>query len=306
MVAPLLVSSVVFGICHAMLLMDPSSQDWSGIKLAQSTLHQIGNSEVASTISSNPSKLALIAPPPSMDRIPVDEIAKILASGAKEGTRVAEKGKRVLFRMLHSPTHKVRVDNRLREGTGLVEVENVGFWDPSVPTLAPAVYFSGIATSLLNHGYPGSWGLRGKQFVSDFDRATIGLCGAYDTFLAWSESSDLRRGLLLGIQYSAVRSFVEAKRLGGRASVGGKAVFFHASAHALCTLHHAIVLKGVGKDWGNDWGERVREYGEHRGGVIGNVLKDFHSPFENRVFKGLVFGAVGTNIALTTKRAWQF
>ena len=49
-----------------------------------------------------------------------------------------------------------------------------------------------------------------------------------------------------------------------------------------------------------------REYGEHRGGVIGNVLKDFHSPFENRVFKGLVFGAVGTNIALTTKRAWQF
>jgi hypothetical protein len=66
------------------------------------------------------------------------------------------------------------------------------------------------------------------------------------------------------------------------------------------------VLKGVGKDGGSDWGERVREYGEHRGGVIGNVLKDFHSPFENRVFKGLVFGAVGTNIALTTKRAWQF
>ncbi|GMI04412.1 hypothetical protein TrRE_jg13271 [Triparma retinervis] len=182
----------------------------------------------------------------------------------------------------------------------------MGWFDPSVQSLAPAVYFSGIATSLLNHGWQDRWGVKGKQFMSDFDRATIGLCGAYDTFLAWGESSDLRRGVLLGIQYTAVRSFVQAKKLGGRSSAGGKAVFFHASAHALCTLHHAMVLKGVGKDWGSDWGEKVREYGERRGGVIGNVLRDVHSPFENRAFKGLVFGAIGTNIAMTTRRAWQF
>ena len=54
------------------------------------------------------------------------------------------------------------------------------------PKHAPAVYAFGITTSLINHGIkigPAPF----RLFLSNFDRAAIGLCGLYDVGITWRE-----------------------------------------------------------------------------------------------------------------------
>jgi len=326
---PLFYSSVVWGFTHLFLWRPDVVKNAIGefrtdetLLKAQYKLESIGG---RTRLPKTPKNLAYMTVPAVSPQDASREIAKILVQGGRTFENLG-RSKNMIKRFTSRLTRMGREGD---EGSGVgfgrvggdltgvgqlssleQQVERVsmdcGKEERLYPRMAPAVYFAGIATSLLNHGFPVHGHPRAKRVMSDLDRVTIGLAGVYDTAVAWGESSDLRRGLLLGLQYTAVRSFVQAKKLGGRSSSGAKAVFYHATAHALCTAHHAIVLKGIGKDWGNDWGEKIRDFGERRGGVVGAVLRDVRSPFENTGFKAMVFGSIGGNIAMTTKRAWAF
>lgn len=72
-------------------------------------------------------------------------------------------------------------------------------------------------------------------------------------------------------------------------------MFYHATAHALCTIHHAVVLTGAGKGWGNRMGK------EREGG---GILKGLEGRIGRNGVKGVMFGAIGGNVIMGTKRAW--
>lgn len=119
----------------------------------------------------------------------------------------------------------------------------------------PVVYGAGIASLLLNHGWPRavlgspSCALR---FVSNLDQGVIFSAALFDSIIAWKELNPTRCAILLGFQYGAIRCFTHAKALSGRyysigSDKGSKvvAIGFHVGSHILLvTVHHMAVLRG--------------------------------------------------------------
>eukprot|EP00957_Ditylum_brightwellii_P089386 6806256-Ditylum_brightwellii.AAC.1 len=84
----------------------------------------------------------------------------------------------------------------------------------SLPNPNKWLYGTCILTSLLNHGW--SRTDRFLPLISNLDRFTIFVGAIHDAYIAWNTMNLAKQSTLLGLQYSAIRCFVQAKRLGGR------------------------------------------------------------------------------------------